>query len=95
MNGGNQVQKDATADISIFDAEAFMFYIIKFGEVLGVDALIGIAAKDRTISYNQKCKIIDHIIKTEADLGVSDSSWKHCLIYLFLSGAITEEVFRR
>ena len=39
-------------------------------EVLGVDALIGIAAKDRTISYNQKCKIIDHIIKTEADLGV-------------------------
>jgi hypothetical protein len=72
-----------------------MFYVVKFGEVLGVDALIAVASKDRTISYNQKCKIIDHIVKTEADLGVTESSWKHCLLYLFLSGAISEEVFRR
>ena len=36
MTGSQQVQKDPAADVSIFDAEAFMFYIIKFGEVLGV-----------------------------------------------------------
>ena len=80
--------------MSIFDNEAFMFYIIKYGEILGVDALINTASTERTISYEQKCKIIDFILKTESDLKVQDSSWKHCLLYLFLSGTITEEVFR-
>lgn len=80
--------------MSIFDPEPFLFYVVKYAEILGVDALIAVASKDRTMSYGQKCKIIDHVIKTEADLGVVESSWKHCLLYLFMSGAISEEVFR-
>jgi hypothetical protein len=95
MAGQSQMQKDPLADISIFDHEAFLFYCVKFSEVLGVDALVAIVSKDRTISYTQKVKVIEHIISTEADLGVVESSWKHCLLYLFLSGAIPEEVFRR
>lgn len=48
--------------MSIFDHEAFLFYCIKFSEVLGVDALIAISSKDRTISYGQKVRIVDHVM---------------------------------
>jgi hypothetical protein len=51
MAGKSQVQKNPSAEVSIFDSAAFMFYVVKFGEVLGVDALVGVASKDRTISY--------------------------------------------
>ena len=34
------------------------------------------------------------MINTENELGVAVSSWKHCLLYLFLTGSITEETFR-
>jgi len=51
MAGQSQMQKDPLADISIFDHEAFLFYCVKFSEVLGVDALVAIVSKDRTISY--------------------------------------------
>ena len=94
MAGKSQLQRETESSISIFDPEPFMFYMIKYGEVLGVEALINAASKDRNISYEKKCKILSHILDTEARLGVQDSSWKHCLLYLFLSGSITEDVFR-
>lgn len=52
MAGKSQVVRDPEAKISLFDPDPFLFYTIKYGEILGVDALISVASKDRTISYN-------------------------------------------
>ena len=53
--------------------------------------LVIAASTDRTMSYDQKTRLIDHIMKTEGDLGVQVSSWKHCLLFMLLSGTISEE----
>lgn len=50
--------RDIDIKLSIFDSDAFMFYLIKFGEILGKDSLIIGASTDRTMSYEQKTKII-------------------------------------
>ena len=46
------------------------------------------------MSYDQKTRLINHIVATEADLGVQVSSWKHCLLFMLLNGTITEKQFR-
>ena len=85
--GQSELLRDTNADISIFDKPSFIFYLIKYCEILGLDALL--AAK-QDITYNQKRKIIEYIVKEESELGVTDTSWKHCLLFLFLNGCITE-----
>lgn len=47
------------------------------------------------MSYEQKWRIVDFIIKTEEELKVTESSWKHCLLYLLMNGTITEGEFRK
>ena len=89
-----QIQKDPDAFTSIFDSDAFLFYLLKYSEILGVDSLIQFSSHDRTMSYEQKWRIVDFIIRTERELGVSESSWKHCLLYLFMHGRLTEAEFR-
>jgi hypothetical protein len=68
---------------------------LKYGEILGVDALIQFASTERTMSYEQKWRIVDFVIRTEEQLKVTESSWKHCLLYMLMNGTITEEEFRR
>ena len=53
-NYSNQTQlmRDADADLSIFDEEAFKFYIVKYAEILGVDSLLIVSSHDRTLSYD-------------------------------------------
>jgi hypothetical protein len=46
------------------------------------------------MSYDAKVKVIAFIIKTEAELDVTASSWKHCVLYLYLTGTLTEIQFR-
>jgi len=43
------------------------------------------------ISYYQKIKIVDYIIGYEQELQVQESSWKHCLLFLFLNGEINQK----
>ena len=47
----------------------------------------------KQISYFQKIRIIDYILEQERELQVEESSWRHCLLYLLLNGAITEGEF--
>ena len=68
--------------------------MLKYAEGLGVDALVITASHDRTMSYDQKARVIEHIIKTEGALRVQDSSWKHCLLFMLMGGTISEEQFR-
>ena len=53
-NYSNQVQlmRDPDAHLSIFDDEAFKFYIIKYAEILGLDALLIVSSHDRKMSYD-------------------------------------------
>ena len=44
--------RDIDVELSIFDGDAFMFYLIKFGEILGKDSLVIGASTDRTMSYD-------------------------------------------
>lgn len=41
-NKANQVemQKDTEAALSIFDNDAFLFYLLKYAEILGIQTLI-------------------------------------------------------
>ena len=50
---------------SIFDEAAFAFYIVKYAEIFGAHSLVACSSRDRTITYDQKVKMIDHIINTE------------------------------
>ena len=83
--------RDPDANFSIFDEEAFKFYIIKYGEILGLNSLLLVNSNDRTISYDQKTKSITFMLNTESELGVTESSWKHCLLFLYHNGTITKE----
>lgn len=84
------MQKDPTAVNSIFDNHCFIFYLVKYCEILGIEAVI---ASQEHISYVQKRRVIEHVIKNEYDLGVQDQSWKHCLLFMFLNGCISEKDF--
>lgn len=83
--------REPDASVSIFDDDAFLFYLIKYGEILGLDALLIASSTDRKMSYDQKRKIIEFIIEMEADLNVAESSWKHCLIFLVHNGTISRK----
>lgn len=74
--------RDPDAQTSIFDSPAFLFYLMKYSEILGVLAIIQFSSDTRSLSYDQKVKIVEFILKTEQELGVQASSWKHCLLYL-------------
>ena len=101
--GQEETSREPDATLSIFDEPCFKFYIIKYCEQLGVESLMGILGEQRAneaglsnfkqISYFQKIRIIDFILKTEKELGVEESSWRHCLLFLFLNGAISEQEF--
>jgi len=47
-----QVMRDPDAHLSIFDDEAFKFYIINYAEILGIDSLFIVSSHDRTLSYD-------------------------------------------
>ena len=81
--------RDPDTDISIFDDIAFKFYVIKYAEVLGLDALLIASSTDRKMSYDQKVKVLQYILRTEFELGVTDSSWKHCLLFLHHNGTLS------
>jgi len=83
--------RNSDASFSIFDTEAFKFYIIKYGEILGLNSLLLVNSHDRTLSYDQKIKTIQFVLETESELGVTESSWKHCLLFLYHNGNITKE----
>ena len=44
--------RDPDVNLSIFDDEAFKFYIVKYAEILGVDSLLIVSSHDRTLSYD-------------------------------------------
>ena len=74
--------------------------MMKYCEILGIDVLIGLIGQvkmsasgihnSKQISYYQKVKIIDFIIKHEAELGCQESSWRNCMMWLAIMGAIPE-----
>ena len=39
-------------ELSVFDNDAFQFYILKYAESIGVDVLVIAASNDRTMSYD-------------------------------------------
>ena len=86
------MQKDPNAPNSIFDDHCFIFYLVKYCEIMGIEAVI---ASQEHISYFQKRRVIEHVVNNECSLGVQGQSWKHCLLYLFLNGCISEEDFNR
>ena len=47
------------------------------------------------MSYDQKRKVLEYVIKTEQELGICKSSWKHCLLFLHLNGTLTQEELMR
>ena len=51
MAGDEQVQRDIDTELSIFDNDAFQFYLLKYADSLGVDMLVIAASHDRTMSY--------------------------------------------
>jgi hypothetical protein len=89
-----ETTRDADAILSIFDDNCFKFYLVKYCEILGKEALISMIENDTSalkISYYQKIRIIDYIISYEQELNVQHSSWKHCLLFLFLNGVINNK----
>ena len=74
----------------MFDNDCLLFYLLKYGERFGVDSLVFFASTDRTLTYDQKMRIIEFIITYEQDLRVQESSWKHCLLYLVMTGSLSE-----
>ena len=83
--------RDPDVAFSIFDDIPFKFYLIKYAEVLGLDALLIASSTDRKMSYDQKVKVLQYILRTEFELGVSDSSWKHCLLFMHHNGSLDKE----
>ena len=88
--GMKELIKNPDSTLSIYDNACFVFYVCKYCEVLGLETLL--ATQDE-ITYHQKRRVVDFIISTESELNVQESSWKHCLLYLFLNGTISEETF--
>ena len=50
--GQRQLQRDADSDISFFDNDCLLFYLLKYSEKFGVDSLVFFASTDRTMSYD-------------------------------------------
>ena len=50
--GDNALQRDPDVELSIFDNDAFQFYLMKYAEVIGVDVLVIAASNDRQMSYD-------------------------------------------
>lgn len=88
--GQQELQRDPEAAVSIFDTHCFIFYLVKYCEIFGIEAVI---ACQEHISYNQKRKIVEHVTNNELRLGVDGQSWKHCLLHMFLNGVISRETF--
>ena len=65
---------------------------MKYCEVFGIEVLL---AAQNKITYSKKRRIVEFIVQSECDLGVEASSWKHCLLFLFFSGCITQEEFNK
>ena len=57
---------------------------------MGLEAIL---ACQEHLSYNQKRRVIEHVLKNECDLGVEELSWKHCILYLYVNGCITQEQY--
>lgn len=84
-SGQREIVRDPDANLSIFDDICFKFYMIKYCEILGIEVLLGLIGQEKMsqagkhnttqISYYQKIKIVDFIIKHEAELDVQESSW--------------------
>lgn len=101
LAGQVEIARDPDSELSIFDTCCFNFYLVKYVELLGVEPLIAVLAEQRAdeqgrsnsrrLSYNQKQRLVDFIRRNEEDLGVEESSWRHCLLFLFVEGAITQQ----
>ena len=65
-----QIQRDVDDEVSIFDSDAFRFYLMKYSEQLGVETLACFLSTDRTFSYETKRRIIDFVIRSELELGI-------------------------
>lgn len=64
--------------------------MLKYGEILGLEALLIAGSVDgRKMSYDQKRRVLEFVLKTEKELGVTESSWKHCILFLYHNGSIT------
>jgi len=90
-SGQVQLMRDPDAANSFFDETAFNFYSLKYSEILGLDALLISQSNERKMSYDQKRKILEFVRRTEEDLGVTVSSWKHCLLFLHHNGNLSRE----
>ena len=105
LNQSAQVESTRNPDceLSIFDPCCFNFYLVKYVEIIGVEPLIAVLSEQKSdeqnlsnhkqLSYWQKVRLIDFIVQSERELGVEESSWRHCLLYLFLNGAISQRQF--
>ena len=91
MNLARQVMRHPDAELSIFDNDAFNFYLLKYADTYGVDMLVIASSTDRNMSYEQKTRLISQIVETERGLGIDKSSWKHCLMFMLMNGSISEE----
>eukprot|EP00347_Sterkiella_histriomuscorum_P019495 403341410 len=78
-----EIQRDVDSKLSIFDNLIFIYYVCKYCETVGLEALLAVQDK---ISYPQKRRVVEYILQTECELGVQASSWKHCLLFLYMSG---------
>ena len=83
--------RDPDSNQSFFDNDAFKFFIVKYAEILGLDSILIAQSADRKMSYDQKRRILEFIVKTEQELGVIESSWKHCLLFLYHNGSMSRE----
>ena len=89
-----QMMRDPDVSLSIFDDDAFLFYLMKYAEHLGTQSIVKHVSKDAKLTYNDKRLVVEYIVNTERELNVTVSSWKHCLLYLFVNGSISEDQFR-
>lgn len=62
-----EIQRDTDVNYSIFDNLCFIYYMCKYCEILGLESLL---ASQEKISYSQKRRVIEYIMKTEIDLNV-------------------------
>tara|TARA_B110000285_G_C14539710_1_gene344458 strand:+ start:145 stop:438 length:294 start_codon:yes stop_codon:yes gene_type:complete len=65
--GQRETVRDPDSEVSIFDDQCFTFYLIKYCEILGEAALLAVLDHNQ-ISYQQKIKMIDFILKMETEL---------------------------
>ena len=87
-----EIQRNTDADLSIFEDTIFTFYLCKYCEVLGKEALLSVYEK---IQYSTKRRIIEYILTKELELGVAESSWKTCLFYLKNKEVISDEQYKK